>query len=66
MQTIGTYMAMFGIGSMILHFFDREFVLLTWIDSWGTDIGWVIRFLLVIVGVVLGIIGARNEQDEDI
>lgn len=66
MQAIGTYMAMFGIGSMILHFFDREFVLLTWIDSWGTDIGWVIRFLLVIVGVVLGIIGARNEQDEDI
>lgn len=66
MQAIGTYMAFFGIGSMILHFFDREFVLLSWIDSWGTDIGWVIRFLLVIVGVVLGIMGASSEEDEEI
>lgn len=60
MKTIGAYMFFFGIGSIILNFLGREFVVLSWIDSWGLTVGWVIRGALVVVGGVLWLVGRKQ------
>lgn len=56
MKTIGGYMFIFGIGSIALHFFNMEFVILSWIDTWGPTVGWAIRGGLAIVGAALWLI----------
>ena len=50
MKKLGEYMLFFGVGSIILNFFNMQFILLSWIDTWGTSVGWAIRIGLVIVG----------------
>lgn len=48
MRTIGTYLAIFGIGSIILYFMDMQFSILMWIDNWGESVGWGIRIGMVV------------------
>ncbi|MBC8757339.1 hypothetical protein H2O64_21905 [Kordia sp. YSTF-M3] len=64
MKTIGTYLAIFGAGSIILYFFEMQFKLLMWIDSWGETTGWAIRIGMIVVGIVLFFIGKNKQQDE--
>ncbi|MDH5681352.1 MAG: TerB family tellurite resistance protein [Spirochaetota bacterium] len=54
MLNIGGYLIFFGLGSMILNAVGYEFVIISWIDSWGESIGWGIRVGLVAVGAVVG------------
>ena len=32
------YMAIFGLGSIVLSVFDMEFKILSWIDNWGPTV----------------------------
>ena len=64
MRSLGTYMALFGAGSIILHFLDMNFTILSWIDNWGNTIGWGIRIALVVIGVILFIIGGTDDETE--
>ena len=57
MKTIGGYMFFFGIGSIILNYMEREFIVLSWIDNWGTSVGWGIRIGLAVVGAGLWLYG---------
>ena len=50
MKTLGGWMFFFGIGSIILNYLGREFVLLSWIDTWGPTVGWGIRIALAVGG----------------
>jgi hypothetical protein len=59
MKTIGGYMFFFGIGSIILSFLNMQFIILSWIDTWGVTTGWAIRIGLAVVGGALWLI-ARN------
>ena len=52
----------FGVGSIVLRFLDREFIILSWIDNWGLDIGWVIRCALAGVGGILLLVGSLAEN----
>jgi hypothetical protein len=59
MKTIGGYMFFFGIGSIVLSFLNMQFIILSWIDTWGATTGWAIRIGLAVVGGALWLI-ARN------
>ena len=50
MRSIGGYMFFFGLGSMVLHYLNLDFVLLMWVDNWGERTGWLIRILLAVIG----------------
>ncbi|WP_298420477.1 hypothetical protein [uncultured Kordia sp.] len=63
MRTIGTYLAIFGIGSIILYFFDMQFRLLMWIDMWGESAGWAIRIGMIVLGAILFVIGKPSEEE---
>jgi hypothetical protein len=62
MHKLGGYLFFFGVGSIILNFFNMQFRLLSWIDNWGTTVGWSIRIGLVVVGGALWLLG--NKQTE--
>jgi hypothetical protein len=61
MKSLGGYMFFFGVGSIVLYFLNMEFILLAWIDMWGTDIGWGIRIALALVGGILWFVGNKKE-----
>ncbi|MFC5046233.1 hypothetical protein ACFSTE_04315 [Aquimarina hainanensis] len=58
----GLLLAAMGIMSIVLSIFNYNIRVLSWVDLWGNTIGWVIRFLLILVGVVLFILFGRNEE----
>ena len=62
MKSIGGTMFYFGIGSIILYFLDMEFIILAWIDFWGSTVGWIIRALLTIIGGILWLVGNSQEK----
>lgn len=64
MKTIGMWLAIFGAGSFALNMMGREFTILAWIDSWGTDVGMGIRIAMIVVGAILFFMGAKQETAE--
>lgn len=64
MKNIGTYLVIFGIGSIILNQLGREFVFLMWIDGWGETVGWAIRGGSAALGAVLWFVGNSQESGE--
>ena len=61
MKKIGGYLFFFGVGSIILGFFDLQFIILSWIDAWGESTGWKIRIGMAVVGGGLLFLGSRLE-----
>ena len=53
MRTIGIYLFIGGVGSILLNQFGFEFVVLMWIDFWGEAVGWVIRGGAIVLGAIL-------------
>jgi len=64
MNSIGLYMALAGVASVVLHFMNMNLRLLMWIDMWGPTVGWAIRIGLIVVGGALMFLGARGEEEE--
>lgn len=62
MRTLGGYLLFFGIGSIIINLLGREFIILMWIDNWGTEVGWGIRVGMIVLGLLFLLIGAREES----
>ena len=65
MRELGKYLAIFGVASFGLHFFNYNLKLLMWIDLWGETVGMGIRAALVVVGGLLFFLGARPNLGED-
>ncbi|HSJ04488.1 MAG: hypothetical protein ACAI34_14360 [Verrucomicrobium sp.] len=61
MKTIGSTMFFFGVGSAVLHFLHMEFILLTWIETWGPGVAWAIRAGLAVVGGILWFMSRHEE-----
>ena len=57
MKKIGGILFFFGVGSIILQFLEREFIILMWIDLWGPQVGWTIRIAMVVVGGLMWLMG---------
>ena len=39
-----------------------EFILLSWVDNWGTGVGNGIRIACIVVGAVLWLLGNKNAK----
>ncbi len=65
MARLGGYLLMFGVGSAILHFFNREFAVLMWVDNWGAAAGWAIRVAMVVVGALLMVAAHQPAERAD-
>jgi hypothetical protein len=53
-----------GIGSFVLNQLGREFILLSWIDTWGASTGNGIRIAMTLVGAGLWFAGRGQESGE--
>ena len=53
MQSVGGFVAVAGIASIVLYFIGYNLTYLMWIDAGGPAMGWLIRLGLVIGGGVL-------------
>lgn len=53
MGSFGWYLIIGGVGSGLLTFFDYEFSLLMWIDTWGQGFAWLIRGAFILAGMAL-------------
>ncbi|OGI40274.1 MAG: hypothetical protein A2140_03015 [Candidatus Muproteobacteria bacterium RBG_16_62_13] len=62
MKSLGIWLAIFGVGSLLLNLMGMEFKILMWIDNWGHGTGMAIRGGLTAAGVVLFVIGWRQES----
>lgn len=62
MKSWGGNFFFFGVGSIILHFLQMEFIILAWIDMWGESVGWAIRIGLVVAGAAMWLLGRAEEQ----
>jgi hypothetical protein len=61
MRQAGTWLFIFGVGSMLLNLVGMEFRLLMWVDSWGPTVGWSIRGGIAALGAVLFLLGRKVE-----
>lgn len=59
LSAIGSFLALAGIGSIVLNFIGYNLRLLLWIDKWGTAAGWGIRIGLIVVGLLLLFLGQK-------
>ncbi len=65
MKTLGMYMAIAGLASIVLYFMNMQLTLLMWIDNWGETTGWIIRGGLVVVGAALFLMGPDSPDPEE-
>ena len=57
MKGLGGLLLFFGIGSIALDIFGYEFVIMSWIHNWGTEVAWLIIKGMIGFGVVLFVFG---------
>jgi hypothetical protein len=62
MKSIGGLLFFLGLGSFLLHFAEREFRLLAWVDNWGPTVGTAIRVGMIVIGGILWFVGRKGEQ----
>ena len=62
MKSWGLTFLIFAVGSCILHALGREFIILSWINNWGEEIGWGIRGGIALVGGLLLGVGFSQER----
>ncbi len=62
MKSLGIWLAIFGVGSLLLNMMGLEFKILMWIDNWGRVTGMAIRGGLTALGIALFVIGWRQES----
>lgn len=60
----GLFLAGLGAISIILSFFNYNVRLLAWIDIWGATAGWIIRILLIVVGLGLFLMMGGSQEEE--
>ena len=61
MRSLGITLLILGLGSFLLNHFGIYFFFLMWVDTWGETVGHVIRGGLAALGLVLIILGRKNE-----
>ena len=65
MKNLGLYLAIFGIGSVVLSLVDMNFRAIMWIDNWGESIGWSIRGGASVIGIILFSVGLLQESNKN-
>lgn len=60
MRRFGIFLIVMAAGSAILPFLGMQFIVMSWVDSWGTTVGWVIRAAVLALGIVLAVAGGTQ------
>ncbi len=60
MKSWGLTLLIFGLGSCVLHMMGSEFMVFSWINTWGEEVGWGIRIAMAMVGMIM--LGAGLSQ----
>jgi len=60
----GLVLAAMGVISALLSILNYNIRLLSWIDSWGSTMGWILRIVLVLLGGALFFLFGREEAEE--
>jgi hypothetical protein len=60
MQGLGGLLFFLGAGSFVLHYLKMEFILLSWVDNWGANVGIGIRIAMIVVGGILWLLGRQS------
>lgn len=63
MKEVAGALLFFGIGSIVLNFVGYEFMLLSWIDNWGTTVGWGIKGAMIVIGGILYVVSMKSGGD---
>ncbi len=63
MRFLGVLLIIIGVGSSLLFLLDMNFLFFQWINRWGTDIGWIIRGGVVVLGIILFILGKPSGEE---
>ena len=53
MKGLGGFLVLLSIASAILPLIGRQLVIFTWIDNWGSTVAWVIRGIIMLLGLIL-------------
>ena len=59
----GLVLAAMGIISIVLALFNYNIRLLSWIDMWGSTMGWVLRVVFILGGGALFFLYGREEEE---
>lgn len=62
-KSIGAFLVLAGIASIVLNFINWNLKILMWIDMWGTTVGWIIRVGLIVAGGILYLLGSRSSGE---
>lgn len=63
MKELGLGLLLVGLISLALRVLAPgvQYVFLTWIDQWGTNVGWAIRIGMTLLGLLLWL-GFKNRE----
>jgi hypothetical protein len=64
MQSLGGFLVLMGAGSFVLHMINMDFMLVSWVDNWGTGVGNGIRVAMIVVGGILWLLGRKSAAAE--
>lgn len=64
MKNIGGLMVLLGLGSIVINLIGYEFRLVSWMDNWGTTVGYALKIGLAVIGAILWFIGNKQESSE--
>lgn len=64
LASIGAFLAIAGVVSIVLSFFNYNLRILMWIDRWGATPGWIIRIGLIVAGAILFFIGRASSGEK--
>lgn len=62
MRSWGMFLIIMAVGSAVLPYIGIQFIVLAWIDTWGSGPGWVIRAILLAMGIGLLVKASAGER----
>ena len=62
---IGFGLLIIGMLALVLQFVGVRLVFLTWMDNWGGGIGFLLRIMMIVVGLVVIVVTRSGEQVHD-
>lgn len=63
---IGFFLLMFGVMTFFLNLVGVDFFLTKWLYEWNTGVSYLVRLLLMILGIVLIYVGRTDWDREEV
>lgn len=62
MRFLGLLLILFGIALLVIHFFEMNVPAMDWVNNWGEDVAWGVRFAPILFGFVLTAMGGKGKD----